>query len=40
MKIDIPLPPGKDATREQLDAYLRTLREIILMLADRIKEGE
>lgn len=39
MKIDIPLPPGKDATCEQLDAYLRTLREIILMLADRI-EGE
>ena len=39
MTIDIPLPPGKDATREQLDAYLRTLREIILMLADRI-EGE
>jgi len=36
MKIDIPMPPGQNATKEQLDAYLRTLREYILMLAAKI----
>ena len=40
MKIDIPLPPGKNATGEQIDAYLRTLREYLLMLAAKINEEE
>ena len=36
MKIDLPTPPGKDATMEQISAYLNRLREMILYLAEHV----
>ena len=36
MTIDIPMPPGKNASGEQIDAYLRMLREYLLMMAKKI----
>lgn len=40
MKIDLPMPPGRNASMADIDAYLNRLREMIIYIADQINKAQ
>ncbi len=40
MKIDLPMPPGRNASMADIDVYLNRLREMIIYIADQMNKPE